>query len=121
MEKLLDSLKAQADVILIDTPPGSIVADSMTLADKMDALVLIVRTDKTPRQAVLDFCDELSNTDAMLLGLVLNKAPFSKEVINYFRIERRKVSIRPFFVRWMAKMRNRRVGINWPALYRHDA
>jgi len=121
MKKLIDTLKAQADVILIDTPPGNFVMDTIVLADTMDAVVLVAAMGITPRQAVLEFRDELSNADAKLLGLALNKTPFSKEAIEYFRAKRRRASIKSFFVRFLAKLRGRRDDINWPALYRREA
>jgi len=76
--QLIADLKARYDLVILDTPPALVVADSRILSKLADAVVYAVRWDHTPRNAVLDGIKELRAANAPLAGLVLTMVNESK-------------------------------------------
>jgi Mrp family chromosome partitioning ATPase len=52
MDNLLRSLRAQFDIILIDSPPVLAVADAAILGPKVDGVILIYRVGQTARSVL---------------------------------------------------------------------
>lgn len=73
MDRVLEELKANYDVIILDAPPMMQVADTRLLARKVDGVVLVVGCDKSDRQMVVKAKEQLILADAHILGVVLNK------------------------------------------------
>jgi capsular exopolysaccharide synthesis family protein len=73
MTQLLDQLRQQTDVILIDTPPAVSFAESRVLAPLVDGVVLVVAAGNATRGVELDTKRELERAHARLLGVVINK------------------------------------------------
>jgi capsular exopolysaccharide synthesis family protein len=69
---LLEGLKAEFDMILIDTPPLLQVADARLICSQADATVLVI-AQHTPREAALLVRQRLSDDGSHLLGTILNK------------------------------------------------
>jgi capsular exopolysaccharide synthesis family protein len=66
---VLDALRAQFQLVILDVPPALTFADAGRLAASADGAVLVVRAGVTPRQVVRMAIDSLS---PKLVGLVLN-------------------------------------------------
>jgi capsular exopolysaccharide synthesis family protein len=78
---LLESLAAQADVVLIDTPPVLPVADTLVVGRLAAGALLVVEARKTPLPAVQRAKNALTRNQTRILGVVLNRvrtrdAPF---------------------------------------------
>lgn len=73
LDSVLDALKAQANVVIIDSPPMLPVADASILASKVDGTMLVVDTSKTRAQALRRAKEALLRSKTHLLGAVLNK------------------------------------------------
>jgi capsular exopolysaccharide synthesis family protein len=73
LETLLDSLRTQADVVILDSPPTLPVADASILAAKVDGTMLVVDSNRTRPQALRRARDTLMMSKTNLLGAVLNK------------------------------------------------
>jgi capsular exopolysaccharide synthesis family protein len=73
MDRAIEALKQQADVIILDTPPVRSVTDATILSGLADGVVLVVEQGRTGLAAVLRSRDTLSGVRANLLGIVLNK------------------------------------------------
>ncbi len=71
MRDLLTELKAQFDHIILDTPPVIPYADPRILGPLVDGVVMVVRTGKTRREAVVRAEDTLKKVGAKVLGYVL--------------------------------------------------
>lgn len=71
MKRLLATLKAEFDFVIIDTPPVLPVADPSILAGQVDGVLLVVKAGKTQRKTVLQAQTLLKQTKANLLGCVL--------------------------------------------------
>jgi succinoglycan biosynthesis transport protein ExoP len=69
---LLHQLKAEYDVILLDTPPVLVSADAATLAASADGVILVVRAGQTDRGAAELARQRVSSTGGRILGAVLN-------------------------------------------------
>ena len=69
---LLDALREEYPVILIDTPPMMQIADARVLAQLADAAVLVVRAGRTTRVAARDAESRLARDGTRVLGVVLN-------------------------------------------------
>lgn len=71
-EALIRDLHSDYDFIVIDSPPGFSLVDSLILAKHTDGLILVVRGFVTPKAAAEQFANRLSEADARLLGVVMN-------------------------------------------------
>jgi capsular exopolysaccharide synthesis family protein len=72
MEELLRKLEAEADIVVLDTPPTLVVADANVLAARADGVLVVVNTERTRRTAVQQATEGLRQVGANLLGGVLN-------------------------------------------------
>jgi polysaccharide biosynthesis transport protein len=72
--KLIDSLKASYDFIVIDSSPLLPVNDTKAIAGLADAILLAVRWEKTPRDAVVEAVRALTDIHAPLVGVALTRA-----------------------------------------------
>jgi capsular exopolysaccharide synthesis family protein len=71
MKRLLATLKAQFDVIIVDAPPVLPVADPGIIAAQADGVLLVVRAGKTQRKTVNQAQVLLSHMKVNVLGCVL--------------------------------------------------
>ena len=72
MDALLAQLREQYDVIVVDSPPFLTVADSLVLARKTDALVLVTRAERSTYDAIARGIKALADISVRPLGVVLN-------------------------------------------------
>ncbi len=72
MVRLLDELRARADVILIDTPPVIPFAEVRALAAMVDGVVFVVAAGKASREVNQEALRQLQRVQAHLLGIVVN-------------------------------------------------
>jgi capsular exopolysaccharide synthesis family protein len=71
--QLLQALAAQADVVLLDTPPVLFVADTLVIGRMAAGALLVVEARRTPVPVVQQAKDALIRNQTRLLGMVLNK------------------------------------------------
>ena len=72
MNQALASLKKSFEVIVIDTPP-CFVADAQALANKVDAVVLVIRPGYTHRDSALAAIEQFNQVGAKVAGVVLSR------------------------------------------------
>lgn len=70
----LAALQAEADVLLIDSPPILPVTDGAVLANRVDGTLLVANAGVTTRRDLHRAHEVLRQVDARLLGTVLNGA-----------------------------------------------
>jgi capsular exopolysaccharide synthesis family protein len=75
MAALLIRLRAEFDVIIIDTPPLLPVTDAAVVATHADGAVLVARSGKTAQARVRTALAGLRAVDSRVLGCVLNMQP----------------------------------------------
>ncbi|HEX4984506.1 MAG TPA: chain length determinant protein tyrosine kinase EpsG [Burkholderiales bacterium] len=71
--KLLADLEIEYDMIIIDTPPGTVHADAQTVAACAGSALMVVRRDHTPARLLKAFADELTGLGTFLAGAVINE------------------------------------------------
>ena len=71
--RLLSSLSAQADLVLIDTPPVLPVADTLVVGRIVSGAILVTAARSSSTIAVSKAKDLLIRNQTRLFGLVLNK------------------------------------------------
>ncbi len=70
---LINQFAWEYDRVVIDSPPVNAVSDSLTLAPHMHAVVLVLRSSKTPRRAIMRAITLLQKAGARMAGLVMNR------------------------------------------------
>jgi polysaccharide biosynthesis transport protein len=73
MARLLQTLRQDYDLVLLDTPPTQAVTDARILAGLADATVLCVRWRSTPRDAALHALKLLEEAHANVVGAALTQ------------------------------------------------
>jgi capsular exopolysaccharide synthesis family protein len=81
--KMLKSLAAQADIVLLDTPPILPVADTLVIGRMAAGALMVVEAGSTPIHAVRDAKDALTRNQTRLLGIVLNKVEEGRLTYGY--------------------------------------
>jgi polysaccharide biosynthesis transport protein len=74
-QALVDGLKRKFDLVIVDTPPVGIFPDALSLAHLVDEVLYVCRYAKANRQHARSSVERLTETDAELLGVVLNDIP----------------------------------------------
>lgn len=77
LEHVLAELRARADLVLIDAAPMLGIGDTLVLASKVEALVLVTRLNHLRRPMITELERALSRTQAKPLGVVITGASAS--------------------------------------------
>jgi len=80
------------DIIVIDSPPVLAVADAPILASKCSAVVFVVGTEMTRRDAARTALDQLVPANARVVGAVLNRVDLKRQAYYYSQYYRREYS-----------------------------
>ncbi|WP_281974567.1 CpsD/CapB family tyrosine-protein kinase [Halobacillus litoralis] len=72
MKAFIEEAKETYDMVIFDTPPVLAVADSQVLASFVDGVLLVVRSKQTEKEAATKAKEQLQQSQANLLGAVLN-------------------------------------------------
>jgi polysaccharide biosynthesis transport protein len=75
MTAFLELATKSFDLVIIDTPPVTPVADALILASQTDGVVVCVKGGKTPRELVARACESLLQAKATILGVLINDLP----------------------------------------------
>lgn len=81
MERVLESFRQTADVVILDGPP-LIVVDATILAKRADGVLVIARHAHTRRDELKTAVDQLQRAGVRILGGILNRIPHSAD--NYY-------------------------------------
>lgn len=82
MQELIESSSERYDYILVDTPPVNVVTDACVVASLLDGVLLLVRQDRSKKDAVRQAVSNLQLTGANILGYILNGV--TSEDSNYY-------------------------------------
>ena len=85
MDRLLEALRTRYDAVIIDSPPVLAVTDSAVLAPKTDGVILVVRAEKTDKDAIALAIQQLRQVNAEVLGIVVNDAKAEGSYHSYYR------------------------------------
>ncbi len=76
--ELLDSLRKQYDIVILDTPPVQLVSDAVVMSTMATGVVFVVKADSTPYQVASRCIRTLIAAEANLFGVTLNQLDFKK-------------------------------------------
>ena len=72
MHALIQSLKKQADVVILDTAPSGLLADAPVLAKYVDAALYVIRYDHTKMRQIREGVQSLAMSGIDIIGYVFN-------------------------------------------------
>lgn len=78
-ENLIATLRRYYDYVIVDCPPLGLVIDAAIIAQRCDAMALVVEAGNVKRSAVKKVKEQLDQTGAVFLGVVLNKYDVTNE------------------------------------------
>lgn len=78
MAQILKTLRAEADMVIIDSPPVLAVADAAIIGSRCSGAVLILDSGKTRTEMCKRAVERLRQTNIRLFGVVLNKLSFRR-------------------------------------------
>ncbi|HEY6766234.1 MAG TPA: CpsD/CapB family tyrosine-protein kinase, partial [Candidatus Sulfotelmatobacter sp.] len=84
MRDVLEELRSQYDHIVVDTPPSLSVTDAVVLSTRADAVVLVIRSGQTTKQALRRARDILTQVNAKVSGVLLNAVDLSSPDYYYY-------------------------------------
>lgn len=84
MDRLLQKVARDADLVLLDAPPVIAVTDAALLAAKVDGVLLVVSAGQTKREHAQRAKDLLGKVNARLVGAVLNNAALDASISSYY-------------------------------------
>ena len=90
MEDLIKELSINFDYIILDTPPILPVSDTLLLASKADATLIVVKARKTKEKIVKESYSKLVEARANVIGTILNESDKSldnKYYVNYGEVK----------------------------------
>lgn len=73
MSLLLDTVSKEYDLVVLDTPPISMIADAIPLVRRVDGVIAVARLGHTTRSDAGELAKELSSLGAPVLGAIANE------------------------------------------------
>jgi succinoglycan biosynthesis transport protein ExoP len=84
MKDVLTKLREQYDHIVVDTPPTLSVTDAVIMSTRADAVVLVIRSGQTTKQALRRARDILMQVNARVCGVLLNAVNLNSPDYHYY-------------------------------------
>jgi len=72
MRQVLAAAEDRYDLVVVDTPPTSIVSDAIPLIEQVGGVIVVGRLAQTTREAATHLRNQLRNLNAPVLGVVVN-------------------------------------------------
>ena len=82
MQHLLQEMRGQYDMVVVDCPPISAASDAVLLANYTEGIVLIAESDRVQRDRFIDMMEQFKNANITIVGAVMNK--LSREGASYY-------------------------------------
>ena len=82
-DQVLALVRAQADFVLVDTPPAGALADAAVLAPRLEGMLLVVSAGRTRRDMARRAREQLERVNANLLGVVLTDVRSDDKLYRY--------------------------------------
>ncbi|MCB9139527.1 MAG: CpsD/CapB family tyrosine-protein kinase [Caldilineaceae bacterium] len=75
MHELLNRIKEQADIVIVDSPPATAVADTAVLSTQVDGVLMVLHAGRTSGEMAKRAKAALDQVGGRLIGAVLNRMP----------------------------------------------
>ena len=100
MQRLLDKLSSQCDIIIVDAPPCELVTDAAILSRIVDSTIVVTAHKFTKKANLQKTIKSIKNVGGKIAGVVLNKVPIDGSQLTTTRGKREAgcaVSKKDFF------------------------
>jgi len=87
MADLIETLKNQYDMVILDSPPILSVADSIAIGSKVDGVLLVLFSGRTDSKTTNRSIDTLERVNANVIGTVVTDVDYAKHY-GYYRYYR---------------------------------
>ena len=77
--ELIEGFREEYDIIIIDAPPVGPVSDPLVLSRIADAVLFVIRAQKTPVRQVQQAVAKLRRVQAPMTGVILNFADVMRD------------------------------------------
>ncbi len=84
MKIVVETLAANFDYVVIDSPPVSSFADSLILSSLVEGVIIVVRSGFTPREMAQRTKAHLQSVGAKILGVVINQIKLQPHDYYYY-------------------------------------
>jgi non-specific protein-tyrosine kinase len=84
MGSIIQQLKPNYDVVMVDTPPALAVTDAAVLLPYVEGVLLVVKPGSTHMTALRRVVDQITQLDGKLLGVVLNNVNLRSSSYGYY-------------------------------------
>jgi non-specific protein-tyrosine kinase len=84
VDKVIEQLLAQADIVLFDAPPVIAVTDAAVLGAKVDGVLLVISAGKTRREHAERAKELLEKAKVRIVGVTLTNAPKDGSLGGYY-------------------------------------
>lgn len=74
MGQIIESLRVQADYIILDSAPAGLLTDAVVLAQYADAAVFVVRKDVARVNHIMEGMEHLAESKVQIIGGIINGA-----------------------------------------------
>lgn len=88
LKELLNALKSEFDLVLIDTPPCGMISDATIIAGAADTVVYVIRQDAVIQSNIRAGISSLLETETNFLGCILNGASSGFGSYGYYKYYR---------------------------------
>lgn len=82
MLNMLEDLKKQCDLIIIDSTPSKLVTDSVILSRIVDSTIIVTSHNQTQKEDLAKVVKDIKNVGGNIAGIVYNKIPVSGKKYN---------------------------------------
>lgn len=72
MRQIIENAETTYDLVVVDTPPTSVVSDAIPLVKEVSGVIVVTRLGRTTRESAAHLRGQLENLDANTLGVVVN-------------------------------------------------
>ena len=84
MTNLIEKLKEEYDMVILDSAPLQAVTDAQILSTKADGTILVIRAQRTNREAVIEAKNLLTKVGANIIGTVLHAVENTRGKYYYY-------------------------------------
>lgn len=84
MTNLIEKLKKEYDIVILDTAPIKVVTDAQILGAKVDGTILVIRAGKTKKEAAIEAKNLLDKVGANILGSILYAVEITGKEYDYY-------------------------------------
>jgi capsular exopolysaccharide synthesis family protein len=84
MQEILQLLRQEAEYVILDAPPVTVVTDGAVLASKADGALLVISAGRTKRDLARRAKAALEKVNANVLGVVMNNVKLDGDLYRYY-------------------------------------